>query len=98
MERRSVVEYLESFLRRGQECAYVQQHGYRTVRWSYQQVAEAASRFARDGEKRGIGKGERVLLWGPNGAEWVAVFFGCALRGARVVPLDEAGASAFALR
>jgi long-chain acyl-CoA synthetase len=98
MERRSVVEYLESFLRRGRECAYVQPRGYRAERWSYRQVAETAFRFARELETRGIGKGERVLLWGPNSAEWVVVFFGCALRGAIVVPLDEAGAADFTRR
>jgi len=98
MERRSVVEYLESFLRRGRECAYVQRRGYRTERWSYRRVAETAFQFARELEKRGIGKGERVLLWGPNSAEWVAVFFGCALRGVIVVPIDEAGTADFAQR
>jgi long-chain acyl-CoA synthetase len=98
MERRSVVEYLESFLLRGRECAYIQRRGYRAQRWSYRQVAETAFRFARELEKRGIGKGERVLLWGPNSAEWVAVFFGCALRGVIVVPIDEAGAADFAQR
>ena len=98
MERRSVVEYLDSFLQRGEECAYVQRRGYRTVRWSYRQVAETAFQFARELEKRGIGKGERVLLWGPNSAEWVAAFFGCALRGAMVVPMDDAGADDFAQR
>jgi len=98
MERRSVVEYLESFLQRGRECAYVQLRGYRTVRWTYQQVAETAFRFARELEERGIGRGERVLLWGTNSAEWVAAFFGCALRGAIVVPIDDAGAADFAQR
>ena len=92
MERRSVVEYLENFLRRGEECAYVQHRGYRTVRWSYRQVAETAFQFARELEERAIGKGDRVLLWGPNSAEWVAAFFGCALCGVIVVPLDDAGA------
>ncbi len=98
MERRSVVEYLDNFLRRGRECAYVQHRGYRTVRWSYRQVAETSFRFARELEALGIGKGDRVLLWGPNSAEWAAVFFGCALRGVIVVPIDEAGAADFAQR
>jgi long-chain acyl-CoA synthetase len=98
MERRSVVEYLENFVRRGRECAYVQQRGYRALRWSYRQVAEAAFRLARELEKRGIGKGERVLLWAPNSAEWVITFFGCALRGVIVVPIDDAGAADFTLR
>jgi long-chain acyl-CoA synthetase len=98
MERRSVVEYLEGFLRRGQECAYIQHRGYRTVRWSYRQVAETAFQFARELEQRRIGKGERILLWGPNSAEWVAAFFGSTLRGVIVVPLDDSGTAAFALR
>src|SRR4249919_1740596 len=98
MERRSVVENLDSFLRRGRECAYLQHRGYRTVRWTYRQVAETAFRFARELEARGIGKGDRVLLWEPNSAEWVAAFFGCALRGVIVVPIDEAGAADFAQR
>ena len=98
MERRSVVEYLDNFLRRGEECAYVQRRGYRTERWSYRQVAETAFRFARELGKRAIGKGDRLLLWGPNSAEWVAVFFGCALRGVIVVPMDDGAADDFAQR
>ncbi|HKS72027.1 MAG TPA: class I adenylate-forming enzyme family protein, partial [Terriglobales bacterium] len=94
----SLAGYLEDFLRRGPECAYVQRRGYRAERWSYRQVADMAFRFARELEERGIGKGERVLLWGPNSAEWVCVFFGCALRGVIVVPIDEAAATDFALR
>ena len=97
MERRSLTSYLDDFVRRGPECAYVQRQGYRTARWTYQQVAELAFRFGRELEARGIGKGERVALWGPNCAEWVAVFFGCVLRGAIVVPIDQASTEDFAL-
>jgi long-chain acyl-CoA synthetase len=98
MQRRSVTEYLANFVRRGAECAYVQHWGYRTVRWSYRQVAETAFQFARELEARAIGKGDRVLLWGPNSTEWVAAFFGCALRGAIIVPVDEAGTLDFMQR
>ncbi len=98
MERRSVVEYIENFLARGRECAYIQHRGYRTERWSYRQVAETAFRFARELEAREICKGDRVLVWGPNSAEWVAAFFGCALRGVIVVPVDQASAADFAQR
>src|SRR2546425_6831078 len=98
MERRSIGEYLGSFLQRGQQHAYVQRRGYRTARWTYRQIAELAFRCARELANRGIAKGERVLIWGPNSAEWVATFFGCALRGVIVVPMDDAAASDFALR
>src|SRR5579863_3210147 len=98
MERRSPVEYLADFLRNGEQIAYVQRQGYRTVRWSYRQVAQAAFQFARELEERAISKDDRVLLWGPNSAEWVVTFLGCALRGAVVVPLDDVGTPEFALR
>ena len=98
MERHSIGEYLDSFLQRGQEHAYVQRRGYRTVRSSYRQIAELAFRFARELANRGISKGDRILIWGPNCAEWVAAFFGCALRGVIVVPMDDSAAPEFALR
>src|SRR5437867_12657847 len=98
MERRSVAEYLPDFLRRGREAAYVRRRGYRTERWTYKQIADTAFRFGRELEKRGIVKGDRVLVWGPNSAEWVAVSFGCALQGVIVVPMDNAAAPHSVLR
>src|SRR5882762_8515136 len=98
MNSRSLTGCLDDFLRRGEECAYVQRRGYRSDRWSYRRVAETAFQFARELEARGIGKGERVLVWGPNSAEWVVAFFGCALRGAIVVPIDNVSAADFAAR
>jgi long-chain acyl-CoA synthetase len=98
VERRSLVEHLDHFLRKGQETAYVQRRGYRSVRWSYRQVADLAFQFARELDAREITKGERVLIWGPNSAEWVAVFLGCTLRGVVVVPMDDVATPDFALR
>jgi long-chain acyl-CoA synthetase len=82
----------------GSETAFVYRRGYRTHTWSYRQAAELAFRFARELETRGIGKGDRVMLWGENCAEWVAAFFGCMLRGAVAVPMDKISASEFAKR
>jgi long-chain acyl-CoA synthetase len=47
---------------------------------------------------RGVAKGDAVLLWSPNSAEWVAAFLGCALSGVIAVPLDDASTPDFALR
>jgi len=98
MARTSVGEWLADFLVHGKECAYVQRRGYRTERWSYGQVAGLAFQFARELEARGIAKGERVLIWGENCAEWVAAFLGCALLGVIAVPMDDAATDDFALR
>src|SRR5256712_13924788 len=98
MERHSLVEYLDSFQQRGRDCAYVYHRGYRTERWSYRRIAETAFQFARELETRQISKGDHVVIWGENCAEWVVVFWGCVLRGAVVVPMDNVAAADFALR
>src|SRR5579859_3075042 len=94
----TLAEYPQLHLARRSEIAYVQRRGFRTLRWTYGQLAELAFRFARELEVRGIGKGERVLLWGDNCAEWVGAFFGCMLRGAVAVPMDRIAAPDFAQR
>jgi long-chain acyl-CoA synthetase len=95
MPRRSLIEYLSCIPQHGRDIAFVQKQGYRTVRWSYGDVWGLATQFARELEAREIGVGDRVLVWGPNSAEWVAAFFGCILRGAVAVPMDQAATPDF---
>ncbi len=90
--------YAQLHLSLGNEIAFVYRRGFRTHRWTYAQVARLASCFARELERRKIGKGDRVLLWGENSAEWVAAFFGIMLRGAVAVPMDKIAAPSFAQR
>ena len=40
----------------------------------------------------------QILLCGRNSAEWVAAFFGCILRGAVAVPMDQGATAEFAGR
>ena len=98
MARASILEYLDNFRRHAGEPAYVFRRGYRVQRWSYGEVLQEAYRFARGLEARNIGKGDKVLLWGENCAEWVVAFFGSLLRGAIVVPIDKIAAPDFAAR
>src|SRR3989442_4042711 len=96
--RTTVVSYLDELSARGDETAFAPQRGLRVARWSYEQTAKTAYRFARELEARGIGKGDRVLLWADSSPEWVASFFGCLLRGVIVVPLDVQSDPAFVAR
>jgi long-chain acyl-CoA synthetase len=93
-----VLDSLDDFERGGSGCAYVFPRGYRHERWSYQRVAGTAYQFARELEARNIGKGDAVLLWSPNSAEWVAAFLGCVLCGVIAVPIDDAASPDFARR
>jgi long-chain acyl-CoA synthetase len=97
--RASLLDSLDDFERWGnRDLAYVFPRGYRRERWTYQRVAQVAYQFAHELESRHIGKGDAVLLWSPNSAEWVTVFLGCALCGVIAVPIDDATIPEFAQR
>ena len=90
--------FLANFQAHRDERAYGQHRGYRMEWFTYGQVVEMALQFGRELETRGIGNGDRVMLWGENCAQWVAAFFGCAMRGVIVVPMDDGASAEFAAR
>src|ERR1700677_3812210 len=98
MGRQSLVEFVREYAGKGDEIAFRHRVGYRMRSWTYAQTAAEANRVARELEHRGIGKGDAALLWAENSPEWVAVFFGCVLRGAVVVPIDHGSTPEFVAR
>jgi len=58
------------------------------ARISYQALLEDALQFARGLAGLGIGAGDHVGLFLPNGLDYLRSFFGAALLGAVVVPLN----------
>ncbi len=90
--------FLARFQAHPSEHAYGQRRGYRMEWFTYAQVLDMARRVAGELDARATGKGDRVLLWGQNSAQWVAAFFGCAMRGVVVVPIDDAASDDFARR
>src|SRR5207248_3480571 len=96
--RQSLLEYLVNFEEHGSEIAYVNRQSSRAQRWTYARIAASAYQFARELQSRGIEKGDPIMLWGNNCAEWVIAFLGSALRGVVAVPLDNAGVADFTLR
>ncbi len=89
---------LDDFRRFDRQIAVVRFQGIRRRTTSYGEIARLAGRFAALLAQRGIGSGDRVLLWGENSAEWIAAFHGCILRGVLAVPLDAYGTAEFAAR
>ena len=89
---------VEDFRRHAKSTAIVTYRGNRRIVATYRDLSELADRFAAELIRREIGLGERVVLWGQNGIEWVGAFFGCVMRGVIAVPLDAAGSVDFATR
>ncbi len=89
---------LDDYRRHGTQRAVVVHRGNRQQVSTYADLATLSERFAAELMRRQITRGERVVLWGENSAEWIAAFFGCALRGVLAVPLDATGGLDFAQR
>jgi len=98
MARQSLVEFFPEYARQGSDIAFIRHRGYRIQRSTYNHISAEARRFARELEARGIGQGDAVLLWAENSPEWAIVFWGCVLRGAVVVPIDQISTAEFASR
>jgi long-chain acyl-CoA synthetase len=89
---------VDDFRRYNREIAVVRYLGNRRRVSTYGEIARLAGRFAALLAHRGIGPGDRVVLWAENSAEWIAAFHGCILRGVLAVPLDAFGSADFASR
>jgi long-chain acyl-CoA synthetase len=98
MSRPNLLSLFDDFRRYGRDVAAIQRRAYRRETWTYARLAEIAFRLAHDLKERGIRTGDRVLLWGPNSAEWMAAFWGCLQRGAVLVPMDDGATADFAGR
>jgi long-chain acyl-CoA synthetase len=98
MSRENLLSLFREFERFGEDIALVQRRGYRREMWTYRKLTGVALACALELNERGVRSGDRVLLWGPNSAEWTAAFWGCLLRGAVAVPMDDGAALDFARR
>jgi len=96
--RTNLGSLVDDFEKQGQQIAVVFRRGLRQRRVRYQELAVLSRRFAAELEARGIHKGQRILLWGENAAEWIAAFFGCVLCGVLPVAVDPASTDDFIRR
>jgi len=88
MKRDTLLDFFATVVeQRG--TALVYDDGVRPRSYTYEQLGAAARRFALRLAAEGVGRGDRVILWSENRPAWIAAFWGCLLRGAAVVPVDE---------
>jgi long-chain acyl-CoA synthetase len=96
--RENLLSLFLDFERYRDHIAVIQKRGYRRETWTYGKLADAAKTCATSLKERGVKTGDRVLLWSPNSAAWVAAFWGCLLRGAVAVPMDDSASVDFVSR
>src|SRR5882724_2111632 len=98
MPRKNLQSLFAEFVRFGGDAAVIQKRGYRREKLTYAELHARVLFWSHALAGRGVLSGDRVLLWGPNSAEWVACFWGILLRGGVVVPMDAAAAPEFVER
>src|ERR1700676_5115114 len=98
MPRKNLLGLFAEFVRFGADVAVVQTRGYRREKLTFSGLHARIRFWSHALAGRGIAPGDRVLLWAPNSAEWVACYWGILLRGAVVVPMDAAAAPEFVQR
>ncbi len=85
----TVVDFLRGAVERhGPRDALLFKPAFRYLRWTYSQLWDESGRVATLLQRRGLTKGDQVILWGPNSPHWVLIFFGCLRAGVVLVPLD----------
>ena len=85
----TLVEFLQARAEQfGDRDALLFRPGFRYQRWSYTDIWESAGRIAALLQARGLNKGDRAIIWGPNCPQWVVSLFGCLRAGVIAVPID----------
>src|SRR5512136_2382849 len=84
----TLTDLLQSLPQWGAKPALVYRTGVRRFVCSYENLYRLALAMNSWLANQGIGRGDRVLVWGPNSPAWSIAFWGCIARGAVLVPVD----------
>ena len=97
MPRDTLIDFFDDLSRvRGEFL--VHDDGFRTRRYTYQDVGRAARAFAARLRQIGLVKDDKVVVWSENRPEWIVAFWGCLLNGMVVVPVDYRASHDFLVR
>jgi len=91
-------ELIQEIERLGESEAIRFHNGFRTWTLSYRSLHRGIAGFVRFLDREGIGKGDRLLLWGENRPEWIISFWASVARGIEIVPLDFRSSARFVAR
>ncbi|MGM5484439.1 MAG: AMP-binding protein [Nanobdellota archaeon] len=83
----TINDVIRSF-RKTEKEACVYKDGFRDYRWSYKELYERILKTIHLLDKKGVRKGDKVMIWAPNSPEWVICHLAIIGRGAISVPVD----------
>ena len=83
------------FERYSERIAFVEQSSFRTVKTTYRELASGIGQSMNWLQEKGVGAGDRVILWAENSARWAMLFYACLRLRAVVVPIDAGFSESF---
>jgi len=97
MPRETLLDFFHDFA--GLEDEFlIHDDGFHARHYSYRDVATRARGFAAKLREQGIGRDEKIILYGENRPEWIIALWGCLLEGVIAVPIDYRSSPEFVER
>ncbi|MGP0070548.1 MAG: AMP-binding protein [Bryobacteraceae bacterium] len=87
MPRDTLLDFFHDFASLDDEFL-IHDDGFHARHFRYREIAERARAFAARLREKGIGRDEKVILYGENRPEWIIALWGCLLEGVIAVPID----------
>jgi long-chain acyl-CoA synthetase len=94
MPRETLLDFFHDFAELDDEFL-IYDDGFNARHYSYREIAARARAFAGRLRERGIGRDEKIILYGENRPEWIIALWGCLLAGVIAVPIDYRSSAEF---
>src|SRR3984885_1880031 len=97
MPRDTLLDFFHDFA--GIDAEFlIHDDGFHARHYSYREIAARARAFAARLREQGIGRDEKIILYGENRPEWIIALWGCLLGGVIAVPIDYRSSPEFVER
>ena len=97
MTRETLLDFFHDFAALEDEFL-IHDDGFHARHFRYSEIAARARAFAAGLGERGIGRDEKIILYGENRPEWIIALWGCLLAGVIAVPIDYRSSPEFVER
>jgi long-chain acyl-CoA synthetase len=97
MPRETLLDFFDDFAGLDNEFL-IYDDGFHARTFRYREIAGRARAFAAMLRERGIGRDEKIILYGENRPEWIIALWGCLLEGVIAVPIDYRSSPEFVER
>ncbi len=87
MPRDTLLDFFHDFAGLDNEFL-IHDDGFHARHFRYREVADRARAFAAHLREQGIGRDDKIILYGENRPEWIIALWGCLLEGVIAVPID----------